>query len=119
MSDLIILEAKYGEKDCTLQVQSKVINNKLIIRSTNDIIGDSQPGVLKYLEIKIKGEEEIYKIKEGNLFIFPKPKYNKLGIFYSNNNNPSIYPAIQASLKSIQKTAEKLEKQKKFLYKKK
>jgi hypothetical protein len=106
MSDLIILEAKYGEKDCTLQVQSKVINNKLIIRSTNDIIGDSQPGVLKYLEIKIKGEEEIYKIKEGNLFIFPKPKHNKLGIFYSNNNNSSIYPAIQASLKSIQKTAE-------------
>jgi hypothetical protein len=106
MSDLIILEAKYGGKDCTFQVQSKIVNNKLVIRSTNNIIGDPQPGVLKYLDIKIKGEEETYKIKEGDLFIFPKPKYNKLGIFYSNNNNPSIYPAIQASLKSIQKTAE-------------
>jgi hypothetical protein len=106
MSDLIILEAKYGEKDCTSQVQSKVVNNKLIIRSTNNIIGDPQPGVLKYLEIKIKGEEEIYKIKEGNLFVFPKPIHNKLGIFYSNNNTPSIYPAIHASLKSIQRAAE-------------
>jgi hypothetical protein len=108
MSDLKILKATYGGVDCTSQIQSKVNGNKLIIRSGNDIIGDTQPGTVKYLEIQIEHEGEIsdHKTKEHNLFVFPKSKTNKLGIFYSNNNTPSIYPAIQASLKSIQKAAE-------------
>jgi hypothetical protein len=103
-----ILKATYGEVDCTQQIQSKINENKLIIRSSNSIIGDTQPGVVKYLEIQIeyKGEISNHKIKEHNLFVFPESKTNKLGIFYSNNNTPSIYPAIQASLKSIQKAAE-------------
>jgi hypothetical protein len=107
MSDLKILKATYGGVDCTSQIQSKVNGNKLIIRSGNDIIGDTQPGTVKYLEIQIEHEGEIsdHKTKEHNLFVFPKSKTNKLGIFYSNNNTPSIYPAIQASLKSIQKAA--------------
>jgi hypothetical protein len=37
--------------------------------------------------------------------IFPKTKSNKLGIFYSNNNNSKIFPAIQASLESIRVAA--------------
>lgn len=106
MSNIKVIKATYGNQDCTQQIQSKVTNNKLIIRADNNIVGDTQPGVLKYLEIEIEGEKEIYKIKEGNLFVFPKPNYNKLGIFYSNNNTPSIYSAIHASLKSIQKAAE-------------
>jgi hypothetical protein len=108
MSDLKILKATYGGVDCTSQIQSKVNGNKLIIRSGNDIIGDTQPGTVKYLEIQIEHEGEIsnHQTKEHNLFVFPKSKTNKLGIFYSNNNTPSIYPAIQASLKSIQKAAE-------------
>ncbi len=108
MSDLKILKATYGGVDCNSQIQSKVNGNKLIIRSGNDIIGDTQPGTVKYLEIQIEHEGEIsnHKTKEHNLFVFPKSKTNKLGILYSNNNTPSIYPAIQASLKSIQKAAE-------------
>jgi hypothetical protein len=108
MSDLKILKATYGGVDCTSQIQSKVNGNKLIIRSGNDIIGDTQPGTVKYLEIQTeyKGEISNHKTKEHNLFVFPESKNNKLGIFYSNNNTPSIYPAIQASLKSIQKAAE-------------
>ena len=31
---------------------------------------------------------------------------DKLGVFYSNNNNPKIYPAIKASLDSIKKASE-------------
>jgi hypothetical protein len=105
---LTIKKATYGEVDCTQQIQSRINGDKLIVRSNNDIIGDTQPGVVKYLEIEIehKGIVSNHKIKEHNLFVFPESKNNKLGIFYSNNNTPSIYPAIQASLKSIQKAAE-------------
>jgi hypothetical protein len=102
-----IIKATYGGVDCTDIIQSKVNNDKLIIRSNNDIIGDTQPGVVKYLDIEIDHEGNIsnHKIKEHNLFVFPKSLSNKLGIFYSNNNTPSIYPAIRASLKSIEKAA--------------
>ena len=108
MSDLKILKATYGEVDCTFQLQSKIINNKIIIRSNNEIIGDTKPGSIKYLEVELEYKKNIYKesIIEGNLFVFPKTNYNKLGIFYSNNNTPSIHPAICASLKSIQKASE-------------
>jgi hypothetical protein len=63
---------------------------------------------VKYLEIEIEynGIVSNHKIQEHNLFVFPESKNNKLGIFYSNNNTPSLYPAIDASLKSIQKAAE-------------
>jgi hypothetical protein len=102
-----IIKATYGGVDCTDIIQSKVNNDKLIIRSNNDIVGDTQPGVVKYLDIEIDHEGNIsnHKIKEHNLFVFPKSLSNKLGIFYSNNNTPSIYPAIRASLKSIEKAA--------------
>lgn len=103
-----IIKATYGGVDCTEQIQSRVNENKLIVRSNNDIIGDTQPGIEKYLEIEIESNNEVstHKIKEHNLFVFPKSNHNKLGIFYSNNNTPSIYPAIDVSLKSIEKAAE-------------
>lgn len=103
-----ILKATYGGVDCLQQIQAKVNGGKLIIRSSNDIVGDTQPGVVKYLELQIEHEGIVsdHSIKEHNLFVFPKSKNNKLGIFYSNNNTPSIYPAIRASLKSIQKAAQ-------------
>jgi hypothetical protein len=103
-----IIKATYGDVDCTQQIQSRINGNKLIIRSNNNIIGDTQPGVVKYLEVEIEHEGKIsnHKIQEHHLFVFPKSETTKLGIFYSNNNNSSIYPAIHASLKSIQKAAE-------------
>jgi hypothetical protein len=105
---LTIKKATYGEVDCTQQILSRINGDKLIVRSNNDIIGDTQPGTVKYLEIEIEhnGIVSNHKIQEHNLFVFPESKINKLGIFYSNNNTPSIYPAIDASLKSIQKAAE-------------
>lgn len=103
-----VIKATYGGMDCTQQIQSKINGDRLIIRSSNDIIGDTQPGIVKYLEIEIehKGEISNHKIQEHHLFVFPKSKTNKLGIFYSNNNTPSIHPAIHSSLRSIQKAAE-------------
>jgi hypothetical protein len=103
-----IIKAEYGGVDCKEIIQSKINGNKLIIRSSNSIIGDTQPGVVKYLELQIEHEDNIsnHKIQEHNLFVFPKSNHNKLGIFYSNNNTPSIYPAIDVSLKSIKKAAE-------------
>lgn len=103
-----VIKATYGGIDCTQQIQSKINGNKLIIRSSNDIIGDTQPGVVKYLEVEIEynGEISNHKVQEHTLLVFPKSKTNKLGIFYSNNNTPIIFPAIRASLKSIQKAAE-------------
>jgi hypothetical protein len=102
-----IIKASYGGVDCTSQIQSKINNSKLIIRSSNDIIGDTEPGVVKYLEIEIENDGliTVHKIKEHNLFTFPESKNNRLGIFYSNNNTPSIFPAIKASLKSIERSA--------------
>jgi hypothetical protein len=100
---MVINKATYGGVDCTAKVQSLVKNNQLIIRADNNIIGDPNVGFLKKLIIDIDGE--IHTLSEGDLFVYPISTNNKLGIFYSNNTNPQTFPAIRASLKSIQKAA--------------
>ena len=104
---LKITKATYGGQDCTLNIQSKIKDNKLIVRADNNIIGDTAVGVVKYLQItgEYEGATFSENIKEGTLLCLPKTKTNRLGIFYSNNTNERIYPAIRASLKSIQKAA--------------
>lgn len=103
-----IIKATYGGKDCTEEIKRKVVNGKLIVRSDNGICGDPLVGVTKHLNITaiIDGEEITQSYKEGLLVTLPKPKTDRLGIFYSNNINEKIYPSIRASLKSIQKAAE-------------
>jgi hypothetical protein len=103
-----IIKATYGNVDCTTQLQSKVKNNTLIIRATNDIVGDPSPGNVKELivEMEIDGNVVKQSVKEHQLFVYPKTNKDRLGIFYSNNNTPAIYPAIRASLASIKKAAE-------------
>lgn len=103
-----IIKATYGNVDCLEIVSSKVKNNILIIRADNSIIGDPTPGIPKQLivELEDNGQKVSKIVKEGQMLIYPKSKLNKLGIFYSNNNTPAIYPAIKASLKSIEKAAE-------------
>lgn len=102
-----IIKATYGGVDCLTQVLQKVKDDRLIIRSTNDIIGDVTPGIVKNLVVTFKletGEQKTISTKEGDLLVYPPTHNDRLGIFYSNNHNPNIYPAIRASLKSI-KTA--------------
>lgn len=103
-----IINATYGGKDCTSIVAARVKNNSLTLRSNNDIIGDPAPGKQKRLDVSIEGDDgKVYKLsaKEGQLIIYPSTKHDRLGIFYSNNIEPSIYPVIRASLRSIEKAA--------------
>lgn len=108
MSTLNIIKATYGGIDCIQQLSVKLINNKLIIRSNNDILGDPIPGAVKYLEVDLEYKGQLYSTstKEGDLLVFPKSNSTKLGIFYSNNNDKTIYPAIHASLNSIKVASE-------------
>jgi hypothetical protein len=107
MIPLEIIKASYGDRDCTKQIIEKIQNNKLVIRSDNSICGDPNVGVVKYLKIeaKINGIPKYVEIKEGDYVSLPESTTNRLGIFYSNNINQNIYPAIRESLKSIQKAA--------------
>jgi hypothetical protein len=98
-----IIKAYYGGVDCTEVVKSKVKNGFLILRSNNDIIGDPNEGIPKSLIVNIDGKD--YITPEGGLFIYPPSKNKKLGVFYSNNTRPETFPAIRASLKSIEKAA--------------
>ena len=105
---LKINKATYGGEDCTKLIQSLVKGDKLIIRSSNDLIGDVRPGVVKYLQItgEYEGESFSENIKEGTLVTLPKTKVNRLGIFYSNNNKREIWPAIEKSLDTIRIAAD-------------
>lgn len=100
-----VTKASYGGKDATEEVKKRIKHGKLIIRADNSIIGDPQHGTVKYLELEIENQK--FKIKENDLFSYPEIKTDRLGIFYSNNNNEIIYPTIRASLKSIEKAADK------------
>ena len=108
MALLEIIKATYGGRDCTSQLQDKIISGKLIIRADNSICGDPAVGTVKnlYILTKINGINQEFSFKEGTLATIPKPKTDRLGIFYSNNINEKIYPAIRQSLKSIQLAAE-------------
>jgi hypothetical protein len=103
-----IISATYGDVDCTEIVKSKVSGQTIVLRASNDLIGDTQPGVVKFLNITLnhQGIDYTESVKEGNLFTYPKSNNNKLGIFYSNNNNPKIFPAIDKSLQTIKEASE-------------
>jgi hypothetical protein len=103
-----IITATYGGVDVKGIVESKIKGDALVLRSSNSLFGDTSVGNVKYLQIEAELDGKIYteSVKEGNLLQIPKTTNTKLGIFYSNNTNPTIYPAIRASLKSIQKAAE-------------
>jgi hypothetical protein len=102
---MIILKANYGGVDCTNNIQKLIVDNKLVVRASNNIIGDPLVGQVKYLEIYFKDGLRV-KIKEGDTFVYPDSKNRKLGIFYSNNNNSKIWPAIYKSLDTIKEASE-------------
>ena len=103
-----ITKATYGNKDCLSAIRSRIINNRLVIRADNRIIGDPKVNQVKFLEIsgEINGVEFNEKVREGSLLTIPKLNTNRLGIFYSNNNKPKIYTAIDKSLDTIKKASE-------------
>lgn len=103
-----ILEAKYGNKECTKEVQAKVLNDSLRLRVDNSIIGDPLIGQVKYLWVKyeLKGKQLEGKWKEGSFCIISSVKHKRLGIFYSNNNKPETQATIIKSLDTIRIAAE-------------
>lgn len=96
-----ITKATYGNVDCLEKIKSLIKNDRLILRADNSIIGDTQPGVVKHLEIEVDGVLE--KIKEGNTFVYPKSNTNRLGIWYSNDTKN--HPAVKKSLETIERVA--------------
>jgi hypothetical protein len=102
---MIIVRATYGGVDCKNVLQSKIISGKIVIRSNNDIVGDPAVGNVKYLEVEFEdGHVEV--VREGGTLVYPKSENRKLGIFYSNNNNHKIWPAINKSLETIKEASE-------------
>jgi hypothetical protein len=102
-----IHSATYGGKDCTSQIQSLVVNDRLVVRANNDIIGDPCVNVVKHLNITYEDHEGIKNISvnEGSYVSIPDSKHTRLGIFYTNNDNAKISTSITESLKSIHKSA--------------
>ena len=110
----MIKKATYGGVDCTDKVKSFIKKGRLNLWVNNDIIGDTQPGKVKYLELEvtegvitpltstITGGTQSLWFKEGTMAIYPQSTATRLGIFYSNNNNPKIIPAITESIKAIE-----------------
>lgn len=83
-----ISTAVYGGLDVSSTIKKYIKNNILSLQVSNSIFGDPKPGIFKYLEITIDGNN--YKVPENEYFIYPKNNLNKLGIFYTNNNIPNI-----------------------------
>lgn len=102
-----IIKATYGDVDVSSIVSSKIKNDKIKFLVGNHLFGDTKVGQIKYLETEIELDGIIFtnKTKEHNIFTFPRLSYDRLGIFYSNNNDIKIRPCILASLRSIQKAA--------------
>jgi len=107
-----IRKAVYGIEgryvDITMQVRSKVQNGKLYLPVNNNIAGDPAPGHVKHLaiDVTVDGIDASYHFKENTVVVLPMTQSNKLGIFYSNNHDTTIYPAISASLSSIERAAQ-------------
>jgi len=103
-----VIKATYGGVDCTDVISKKVVGNQLIVRSNNDIIGDTAVGQVKFLEVELLTDKGtlLKSIAEGGILVFPESKVKKLGIFYSNNNNKKIWPSIYRSLNTIKQASE-------------
>ena len=101
-----IIKAEYGGVDCREIIQSRVKGNKVALRVDNSIIGDTNLGVVKHLEVVLEFEGKVYSesIKEGGTFVYPKSTNNRLGIWYSNDQRN--HPAVIKSLETIKIAAE-------------
>lgn len=107
-----IIQAQYGIPgkyiDVTEILRSRMHSNGLHVAVNNSIAGDPALGSLKHLAIQIEvlGQSKHYTFNENTVCALPETSTDRLGIFYSNNHDSAIYPAITASLQSIQRAAQ-------------
>lgn len=94
----MITKATYGGRDVTGLLNSKVKNNQLRVKASNDVFGDPAPGQFKYLEVEYQGVTK--RIPEGSFLSLPDSDVKKLGIFYTNNNVDKV---VKASLDTLTK----------------
>ena len=45
---MIITKATYGGKDCLSYIHSLVVDNRLVVRASNNLVGDPSVGQVKY-----------------------------------------------------------------------
>ena len=104
---MIVIKATYGGKDCTDHIQRLVLNDRLVVRSSNAIIGDPSVNNIKHLIVDYEHEGEYLQasVVEGAYISLPPTKHTRLGIFYTNNENAKISASITESLKSIHRSA--------------
>ena len=103
-SELTIISATWGGYDCTEAIRARVKGNKLFVRADNNIIGDPTPNVVKHLRITLNynGNTVEQVIPEGQILSFPKNKFKKLGIFYSDyNSNYPFKKIVEKSLDTV------------------
>lgn len=102
-----IIHATYGGQLITDILNQKISGNHLLLKVDNDICGDPNPGIVKDLIIRWDhdGSEHAGTWKEHTICSIPKSNHKRLGIFYSNNNEPRTFPTIELALKRIELAA--------------
>jgi hypothetical protein len=102
-----ILSAKYGDQDITNLLNTRLINDSLLLSVNNDICGDPNPGVVKQLHVtwEYEGTIDNDSWKEGTICSIPKSRNTKLGIFYTNNHERKTFATIDKSLAEIKRAA--------------
>jgi hypothetical protein len=96
---LKINNATYGGVDITDVLISNIKNDKLELKVSNYLFGDTAPGVIKYLDVYYNDTLN-KKVKEHSYLKIPETSTNKLGVFYSNNNVDKV---VFESLQSLTK----------------
>ncbi len=101
-----IIKATYGPKDVTTNVASFFKNDSLNIYVSNAIFGDTNHGVLKKLIVEFDDGSKV-EANENEFLIYPKIFNERIGIFYTNNNDKRKEKTLYASLKSLTISSEK------------
>ena len=99
-----IVEATYGPKDVTEYMQQCFKSKNLNLFVSNAVFGDTNHGVLKKLIVKFD-DDSILETNENEFLIYPKILNERLGIFYTNNNNKLTDKTISYCLKTIELSA--------------
>lgn len=103
-----ILKATYGGIDVTKNLNSRIVNNSIYVKSSNYLCGDPQVGTVKYLEVDaiLNGESVRKKIVEGDILYLTENKTtDRLGIFYADNNDERVRSTVIRSLEQIKKSS--------------